>query len=1378
MRMGAHMATIVGDSGNDTLTGTSGDDSLEGLEGNDSLIGADGSDYIRGDEGDDTIVAGAGNDTIQDYQGANSLDGGDGDDLFYDVSNQNGPPGADTITGGAGRDTYSFDTFFSSLVLVPDVITDFATGPGGDILTITRPDITNFLTGFSAGSNPFSEGYFRLLQNSADTLLQIDYDGPSGNANFVTVLTLANTTATAFTADNFQSPYNYDPQVTPGISFSDDDSGNTLPNSSGPDTLLGNGGNDTISGADGSDSISGGDDDDSLSGDAGADTLDGGSGNDTLLGGDDNDIFMGFVGADSVDGGNGSDTIVLTATSSDLNDAAYGQIVNVEQVTATDALSAVLIDLHNQAGWFAIYGSNFDDTLIGTDSGDYLGGGVGNDSLVGNGGDDQLYGDAGADTMAGGQGNDQYIVDNVDDQVIELPGEGSLDAVLSTISYTLPANVENMFLFGPASVATGNELNNDLEGGLGNDTLVGLDGNDYLFGYDGDDSLIGGAGDDTLNGGAGNDTVEYSGNQTDYVVTDNPDGTHTIQDLRAGSPDGTDLLYSIEHVVFLGGGSVDFGDGNQSLVGGPGNDTLTGGPGNDTIEGGDGDDLLLGGAGNDSLDGGPGNDTLAGEDGANSLRGGTGDDSYYLFDNLSDAIIELAGEGTDTVETSAPSFTLPDNVEDLVRSFGAGGPQDFVGTGNSLDNFIQGASANDTLIGLDGNDTLYGRDGADSLVGGLGDDLYLDYNTASAIYEAAGEGIDTVYTSLAAYTLPDNVEILIYAAQSGDFAGTGNSSDNLIGGTGGADTLLGLGGNDTLGGNDNSDFLGGGAGDDSLRGDDGFDTAIYTGAWSDYTISLSDSVFTIIDSRAGSPDGTDSVTGVENFQFSDGTRTATELFNSPPTAVADAATALEASGANNATPGSNPTGNVLTNDTDPDSGETKTVQGVAAGSPTGPLSTGVGSAISGSFGALVLNADGSYAYTLDNTNSAVEALNVGAHLTDTFTYTMHDAAGAASTSTLSITINGADDAPTQVVDNNAATNSVAENAANGALVGITAFSTDVDGGALIYSLTDDAGGRFTINASTGIVSVANGALLDFETAASHNIMVQISDGTLTNSQSFTIAVTNVSGVTITGTPKGDIIDATHTVAGQPLPTGEEDTINGNNGNDNISGLGGNDSLNGAGGADTLIGGDGNDTLDGGAGTDQLVGGLGDDTYIVGNAADALIEGVGQGIDTVKTALASFTLGPNFEHLIYIGAAKFKGTGNGLDNLITGGAGDDTLTGGGGADTVTGGAGADHFVYGPGDFAAGPAFDEITDFSHAQGDRISLVAIDANSNTPANETFVFIGANAFTHAARQLHYVVNGSGGVNVEGDTNGDGVADFHITVDGVASLAAGDFML
>ncbi len=97
-----------------------------------------------------------------------------------------------------------------------------------------------------------------------------------------------------------------------------------------------------------------------------------------------------------------------------------------------------------------------------------------------------------------------------------------------------------------------------------------------------------------------------------------------------------------------------------------------------------------------------------------------------------------------------------------------------------------------------------------------------------------------------------------------------------------------------------------------------------------------------------------------------------------------------------------------------------------------------------------------------------------------------------------------------ITDENNAPNTVAENSATGTTVGITAKATSPEGKAVTYSLTDNAGGRFAINATTGIVTVANSALLDFETNTTHNITVQASDGTRTTSQMFTIAVTDVN----------------------------------------------------------------------------------------------------------------------------------------------------------------------------------------------------------------------------------------------------------------------------
>ncbi len=117
------------------------------------------------------------------------------------------------------------------------------------------------------------------------------------------------------------------------------------------------------------------------------------------------------------------------------------------------------------------------------------------------------------------------------------------------------------------------------------------------------------------------------------------------------------------------------------------------------------------------------------------------------------------------------------------------------------------------------------------------------------------------------------------------------------------------------------------------------------------------------------------------------------------------------------------------------------------------------------------------------------------------------------TSSQTFTIAVTDVAPSTPTDSNAAANTIAEGAANGSTVGVTASSTDVNGPAVTWSLTGDtSGGGFTIDASTGVVTVADSTKIDYETAAGHayTVTAQASDGTLTSSQTFTIAVSDIA----------------------------------------------------------------------------------------------------------------------------------------------------------------------------------------------------------------------------------------------------------------------------
>jgi Ca2+-binding RTX toxin-like protein len=156
-----------------------------------------------------------------------------------------------------------------------------------------------------------------------------------------------------------------------------------------------------------------------------------------------------------------------------------------------------------------------------------LQGSSGSDTLIGRSGNDVLDGGAGADRMVAGAGDDTYYVSEAGDLVVELANEG-IDAVHSAVSYTLSANVEQLFLDGSARgslpplptlppramvaglTGTGNALDNLLVGNAENNVLTGLGGNDTLDGRGGNDTLAGGPGNDRylFGRGAGRDTIE------------------------------------------------------------------------------------------------------------------------------------------------------------------------------------------------------------------------------------------------------------------------------------------------------------------------------------------------------------------------------------------------------------------------------------------------------------------------------------------------------------------------------------------------------------------------------------------------------------------------------------------------------------------------------------------------------------------------------------------------------------------------------------------------------------------------------------------------------------------------------------------------------
>ncbi|WP_159082568.1 S8 family serine peptidase [Paragemmobacter aquarius] len=247
-------------------------------------------------------------------------------------------------------------------------------------------------------------------------------------------------------------------------------------------------------------------------------------------------------------------------------------------------------------------------------------------------------------------------------------------------------------------------------------------------------------------------------------------------------------------------------------------------------------------------------------------------------------------------------------------------------------------------------------------------------------------------------------------------------------------------------------------------------------------------------------------------------------------------------------------------------------------------------------------------------------------------------------------------------------------------------------------------------------------------------------------------------------------------------------------NNVLNGTGAADLMQGLAGNDTLSGGAGNDTLHGGTGFDRMSGGPGDDVYSVDSTRDLVSEGANAGFDTVRTVLASYTLGSNVEGVVYEGVDKFTGTGNALGNMLQGGDGNDLLSGLAGSDTIVGGAGADRIIGGAGldvlygmagadtfvfavrtDSTAAAA-DVIMDFVQGQ-DRIDLAMLDGNALLSSRQAFGTQIVTDFTGIAGQLR-VSMVDGGVLVQGDVDGNYTADFAIRVFGPTGLlTAGDFI-
>ncbi|MBI1205753.1 MAG: hypothetical protein GC191_00535 [Azospirillum sp.] len=257
--------------------------------------------------------------------------------------------------------------------------------------------------------------------------------------------------------------------------------------------------------------------------------------------------------------------------------------------------------------------------------------------------------------------------------------------------------------------------------------------------------------------------------------------------------------------------------------------------------------------------------------------------------------------------------------------------------------------------------------------------------------------------------------------------------------------------------------------------------------------------------------------------------------NDAPVATDDAAGATEAGGTANGSPGSAATGNLLSNDSDVDSGAALTVAGISFGATAGT----VGSALAGAYGALTVTADGGFSYTVDDANAAVQALAAGASLSETFGYTVSDG-NLTDSGVLTVTITGANDAP--VATDDAAGATEAGGTANGspgsaATGNLLSNDSDVDSGAQLtvagisfgaaagtvgtalagaygaLTVTADGGFSYTVDdANAAVQALAAGASL------SETFGYTVSDGNLTDRGVLTVTITGANDApTLTAT---------------------------------------------------------------------------------------------------------------------------------------------------------------------------------------------------------------------------------------------------------------------
>lgn len=961
-----------------------------------------------------------------------------------------------------------------------------------------------------------------------------------------------------------------------------------------------------------------------------------GDGNDTLIGGAGADVFYGEAGDDLIVGFAGADTI----QGGDGNDRIYGDDFGADGSRSYDTL-------YGQRGDDILYGGGRDDTLDGGDDNDQLYGGEGNDALLGGSGNDILYGDdatnTGNDKLQGGAGNDQ--------------------------------------LYGMSG-------NDELHGNGDNDLLDGGSGRDSMAGEAGDDTILAGGGDDTIDGGTETDTVVFSGNRADYLLRANPDGSVTLTDQRAGSPDGSDTIKNVEFFQFVdllvdathlsipptivsnGGGStagVSYNENDTAPVAVvQATDPDVGQSMTYRILGGD-DAAFF------AIDAVTGALTFKAPPDFENAHDADGDNNYL--------VLVGADDGAGGIGQQLLTITVGD-VADGNTPVIAGGSTATAGIDeNGI--VVTTISATD----LDGDPLTYG------IVGGA--------DSARFVIDAATGLLS--FASAPDYEAPtdadhDNVYQVTVSASDGvnSFWQTlavsvGNANDNapvLTSNGGGATAALSLNENLTV------------AATVAATDADGSPLTYLITGGDDAALFTIDSVtgalrfVTAPDHEAPADADGDNVYLV-TVGVSDGVAAASQALTLTVLDLNDTAPIIGTNGGGAAAALS-----MLENGT--------LVTVVGATDPDGPP---LSYTIAGGADAAL--------FTIDAQTGVLRFANAPdyEHPLDAGANNVYDVIVAATDGSF--------------IDQQALAVSIGDvNEIGRTLNGNGANETFSPTAAIAYQTTalND-----TISAKGGNDSIDGGAGADYMDGGIGNdtyyvdtwsdngwapdddqVIEAAASGTdlVFASVSYRLAA-NVENLTLLGTASiaGWGNDLGNTIAGNAgdnlLDGGVgNDIVSGGDGNDTILGGAGTDVLTGNAGDDWLQGGAGSDSLDGGIGADRLEGGADNDTYFVdtwsndGNSSndDLVVELAGGGIDLVNASV-TFTLASEVEKLVLTGTAAIDGTGNAVGNImvgnaaanhiwglagddnIDGGSGDDILEGGDGNDTLTGNIGNDRLFGG-------------------------------------------------------------------------------------------------